>query len=64
MDRPDRSETEPLPLPPVELAAPLLAYLLQHLVRDARDGGAVVLPGLAAYLRQLAEAAGTVRRRP
>lgn len=47
---------------PDELAGPLLRYLVRHLVRDARDGGAVVLPGLAGYLRDLAEVdrAGTV----
>lgn len=41
---------------PDELAGPLLRYLVRHLVRDARDGGAVALPGLAGYLRDLAEA--------
>lgn len=53
-------ETSDVPMPPPSLAGPLLRYLVAHLVRDARDGGAVALPGLAAYLRQLAEAAGTV----
>lgn len=44
-------------MPPATLAGPLLRYLVGHLVRDARDGGAVALPGLTGYLRELADAA-------
>jgi excisionase family DNA binding protein len=46
-----------LPMPPPSLAAPLLKYLVAHLVRDARDGGALVDPALAGYLRALHEVA-------
>lgn len=49
-----------VPLPSSALAGPLLGYLVRHLARDARDGGAVALPGLADYLRALAEAARPV----
>jgi excisionase family DNA binding protein len=48
------------PLPSPSLSGPLLRYLVRHLVRDARDGGGLAHPDLAAYLRALAEADGTV----